>query len=516
MADNMTRFGAVLRNSAWNIVGTVVNMAAGLFYIPYLVRQLGVASYGMVPLVTGLFVWVSWISLGLSWSVGRYVTIARETGDIEQQSRYYNSALLPTVLLAIVAGAIGILLVPLVDRIIRIPEGTAGPVAFLWLCSVIVSGLGVVSGSADVGTYCRNRFDIKAMIQVARTAAMILTVLTLFHFCGSRLEWVGVGAVIGSIVSFGLVLLSMRLLLPEVKIRPSLFSWIYFREMISTNAWILLDQLGTILLLNVDLFLVNRFFGPQLTGEYGLAIQWVSILKSIMTAMTVFTPTYVTYVARGDLEGLASYAANASRFVGYTMAIPIGIVLGLADPLTRTWLHREPGLVSALILALSLPLTLNAAINPLYGVWQALNKVRIPSFATLAAGVGGITIAIALIKTTSLGVFAIAIAVGVVYTARNLVFAVYYVGRLLGQGRARLMRVSFEAAAVAVVIGVTGRLLTSWMHPYGWLTIGLVASALAGLGAIWIWFGYLARQEREQLGGLIIARLSRNTRVQRS
>jgi len=509
----MSRLSAVFRNSAWNVLGLVVSMSTGLFYTPYLVARLGVASYGMVPLITGLFVWVSWISLAVSWSVGRYITIAREKRDVEQENLYFNSALLPTALLSAVFGVIGILIMPLAGRIVRIPVEAEGSVAFLWACSAIVSALGVLSGALDVGTYCRNRFDIKAMIQVARTIIMVLLVFVLFKVRGPRLEWVGVATVVSSILGLGLVLLSQKLLLPEVSIRPSMFSRVHFREMVGTNAWILVDQLGTILLLNMDLFLANRFFGPQVSGEYGLASQWINMLKAIMTAMTVFTPMYVVYVARGDLDGLTAYAVKASRFVGYTMAIPIGLLLGLADPLTRTWLHREPGFVSPLILVLALPLAFNAAINPLYGVWQALNKVRIPSYATLAAGVGSLVMAIVLARTTSLGVFGVALAGGVAFTARNLLFAVWYVDRLLGHGSARLIRVSVKAAGVALMIGGVGRLLTSWLHPNGWIAVGLVGCALAALGAMWVWWGCLDRSERAQLTALAASRLGIRTWV---
>ena len=125
----MSRLSAVFRNSAWNVLGLVVSMSTGLFYTPYLVARLGVASYGMVPLITGLFVWVSWISLAVSWSVGRYITIAREKRDVEQENLYFNSALLPTALLSAVFGVIGILIMPLAGRIVRIPveaEGSVG------------------------------------------------------------------------------------------------------------------------------------------------------------------------------------------------------------------------------------------------------------------------------------------------------------------------------------------------------------------------------------------------------
>ena len=109
----MPDFKEVFRNSAWNVIGLVVNLTAGLFYVPFLVGQLGDSSYGMVPLITGLFVWVSWISLAVSWSVGRYVTIARESGDVAQENHYFNSAFLPTVLLSVAASCVGILLLRL-------------------------------------------------------------------------------------------------------------------------------------------------------------------------------------------------------------------------------------------------------------------------------------------------------------------------------------------------------------------------------------------------------------------
>ncbi len=503
----MNRLSTVFRNSAWSVFGLAVSMATGLFYTPYLVARLGVASYGMVPLITGLFVWVSWISLAVSWSVGRYVTIAREHKDVAEENLFYNSALVPTALLALAITGVGILMVPLADQVIRIPPEAERSVAFLWICSAVVSAMGVLTGAVDIGTYCRNRFDIKALIQVARTIIMVLLVLLLFGLYGPRLEWVGVGTVVSSAIGLGLALLSQRLLLPEVSIRPSMFSWRHFKEMLGTNAWILVDQLGTILLLNVDLFLANRFFGPDVSGQYSLAIQWIGMLKAVMTAVTVFTPEYVVFVARGDLAGLAAYAEKAARFVGFSMAIPIGLVLGLADPLTQAWLHRDPGIVSSLILVLAFPLAFNAAINPLYGVWHALNKVRIPSYATLAAGIGSIVMAVILARATSLGVFGVALAGGIAFTARNLVFSVWYVGRLLGQGSGKLIRVSLKAAGIAVMLGIAGRLLTTWIRPNGWIQVGLVGAALMVLGAVWVWWGCLEQNERQQLTRLVALRL---------
>jgi membrane protein EpsK len=495
----MSALSAVFRNSAWSVFALAVSMVVALFYTPYLVGQLGIAAYGMVPLITGLFVWVSWISLGVSWSVGRYVTIASERGEVGLQNIYFNSAFLPAVLLALVVGGIGVSLMPLSDRIIRVPEGTANAVTSLWACGAIVASIGIVSGVVEVGAYCRNRFDVKAMIQIGRTVITVLTVLVLFRARGPRLEWIGIGTLIGSAAGLGGALLSLKLLMPEVKFRPAMFSRAHFREMIGTNAWILVDQLGTIFLLNIDLILVNRFFGPRMTGEYGLASQWTAMLKALMTAMTVFTPIYVTYVAREDLEGLAAYATKAARFVGFTMAVPLGVMLGLAVPLTTAWLHGDPGLVPQLIVVQVFFLTFNVAVNPLYGIWQALNKLRVPSIATLVTGAGALVVAVVLSRATSLGVFVIPIAFGVAFTARNLVFTIYYVGRLLQCGQSRFIRVSLKAAGAAVLIGLAGRLATFRVHPVGWIEVGMVGLVLTGFGAALVWFWCLEQRERQQL-----------------
>ena len=68
----------VLRNAAWNVVGTVLPMMAGLFSVPILLNGLGDARLGIFSLALGLVGFAGIFDFGLGRALTQ--TVAREVG----------------------------------------------------------------------------------------------------------------------------------------------------------------------------------------------------------------------------------------------------------------------------------------------------------------------------------------------------------------------------------------------------------------------------------------------------
>ena len=484
-----------------NILGFAVSAIVGLLYTPYLVGKLGISVYGVVPLVMSLFVVANWLSLAINWSVGRYLTIAHWKGERANVTQIFSTAMFTSLVLVSFLAISAVAGAGLVHLILRLPPGTEHAVSFLLVCGAVTTGLGIVEGVAEVGFYCMNRFDFQAIIGVGRGLGVVALVVFLFRVEGPRLEWIGVGSVAAGTLAAIIGFVWSRSLIPDLKLDLSAFSMKWLRTMIGTNVWVVVDQLGTILMLSLNLLLANRLFGPDISAEYALASQWESVLRSVLGAVTVFAPTYVMMVARDDIEGLRALSLRASRLVAGIVAIGGGIIIGLAAPLARVWLHRDTALVGPLIMGLLVPVVVNAAANPLYGIWQAMNRVRLPSGATLVAGVISISVTLLCANYTSLGPWSIVVGSATAFTARNLVFTFAYVGRLLNVSIKPFLRVTATNVSVAALVAGLSYLLSVILHPSSWMSLVEVGLLCLVFAVPFFWFCTLEPNDRKKVLG---------------
>src|ERR1043166_2692347 len=107
-------------NLAANVGYLGLSMLVGVWYVPFLVRHLGAAAYGLIPLATTITSYLSLITLGLNSAVGRSLTIALEEQDHRKANLIFNTSLwgsLALCALLLVPAALGLVYL---DRIVRV------------------------------------------------------------------------------------------------------------------------------------------------------------------------------------------------------------------------------------------------------------------------------------------------------------------------------------------------------------------------------------------------------------
>ena len=69
-----------------------LSMAVGVWYVPYLVRNLGQAAYGLIPLTAVLTSYMGLITVGLNSPLARYLIIELEREDHEKANQVFNAS----------------------------------------------------------------------------------------------------------------------------------------------------------------------------------------------------------------------------------------------------------------------------------------------------------------------------------------------------------------------------------------------------------------------------------------
>jgi membrane protein EpsK len=477
-----------------------------LWLTRYLIGHLGVEAYGLVPLAASIVAYMGIVTLALNVAVGRFLTISLERGELAEANVVFNTSLLGTSILVLLLSAPAAFVAYNVGRLLILPLGHESGARWLLGGALFAFLATTLASPFEVSTYCRNRLELRSLVSVLSTGARVLFIFALFTIVGTNLWLVGWGFVVGGCVYFGAALLVWRFLTPELRVHPTAFSAACLRRLLGTGSWVVVNQVGALLLLSVDLMIVNRFLGSVAGGRYAVALQLAVFLRLLAAALAgVFGPSMLYRYAENDIDGLLKLACRAMKLLGLVMAIPIGLVIGFSRPLLGTWLGSDFVSVAPLLILLAVHLPINLCVQPLFYIQVATNRVKVPGVVTCLTGLGNVALAIWLVSG-GLGVYGVALAGAIMLTAKNALFTPLYAAGILRRSPIPFYReIGVAMAGSAAVGGV------AWLVAWQWDVWGIWSLAVAGVGigaafGVVAYAAILTADERRLLWALVAGR----------
>jgi membrane protein EpsK len=496
------------RRFAINLVSNVgqlgLSVIVGAWYVPFLVRRLGPAAYGLIPLASSITSYMALITLGLNSAVARYLTIALEQEDHDRANLIFNTSFWGSIALT------GMLLVPAglgmvyLDRLIRVPPGFELQARWLFAATTAAFLLNEIKTPFDVSTFCRNRFDLRNVVATSEVLARVGLVVLLFYVFVPSINYVGFGIFFGTAVSSVGAVWLWRELTPSLRIYAGSFHWRTLRELTGTGGWVVINQIGAILYLSIDLLVANRLFGAEQSGKYAAILQIPMLIRTLgSTIGAVFAPTVLSYYARQDLDGLMAYMARGVKCLGLMLALPISLTCGFAEPLLRLWLGPGFSGLHPLLFLMAAHLCINVPILPLLGLQLATNRVKVPGVVTMIMGMGNLGLALILAGPMHWNLYGIAAAGAVMLTLKNVFFTPVYAAHVLGKPCGILFR---ELALIVGVASISVLLCRAvlWFRPIGgWDQLVMVSLGISALYGLAVYRLILTEEERKMVRGVI-------------
>ncbi|HEX4644491.1 MAG TPA: hypothetical protein VH598_02670 [Verrucomicrobiae bacterium] len=472
-------------NLASNVGQLGLSIIVGAWYVPFLVRKLGPAAYGLIPLASTITSYMALITLGLNSAVGRSLTIALEQGDQRRANLIFNTSLWVSLALTAMLAVLAALGVVYVEALVRVPPGFVSQARWLFAAAGAAFLLNEIKTPFDVSSFCRNRFDLRNLVAIGEVLTRAGFVVLLFYAVAPGVSYVGFAIFAGTMISSAGAVWLWKKLTPTLRVSVRDFDWGILRELTSTGGWVIINQIGAIFYLSIDLVVANRLFGAEQGGKYAAVLALPLLIRTVgSTVGGVFGPTVLYYYARHDLDGLMAYLARAVKCLGLMLALPIALTCGFAEPLLRLWLGPGFSGLHLLLLLMAAHLCINLPILPLLGLQLATNRVKVPAVVTVVMGAMNLGLALLLAGPMHWGLYGIAAAGAIMLTVKNVFFTPIYGAHVLGESS----RVFFRELAVIVAVTSVSFLLCRgllWLQPIvGWsqlVTMSLAVSATYGL-----------------------------------
>jgi membrane protein EpsK len=229
-------------------------------------------------------------------------------------------------------------------------------------------------------------------------------------------------------------------------------------------------------------------FGAEATGRYGSILLMVALVHAGAEVVTPMVSSAVmAYYAAGDREGLRRLAARSIKLLGVGLALPIGLLCGLGEPLLALWLGPAFADLHVVLALLVAHLTFNLALRPLAFVMTACEKVKVQGLVTIALGLVNIALAVALARWSGLGIAGVAAAAALVWTVKNVGFLAIYGAAVLGARWWTFCTPLLPGLAGMLGVALAGRLVLEAWRPQTWLDLAGVGAAIStayGLAAL--------------------------------
>ena len=506
--NNRDKFGVLqfIRNVGANVGFFIVNTIISFWFTPYLIRSLGSELYGFIPLLTSVVNYFGIITLSLNASTGRYLMIEVEKKNVEKSNIIFNTSLVSIITMIFVAMPLGALLVFFAADIFQVPIDNQRDIQYLMIGTILAFYLKTLRSGFSIATFTQNRFDLNNILEFLGRLGQIGIVLLLFTIDQPKLIYAGLGIVVVSFLSFlGDVFLSKKLL-PTLKIKMGMFSRDLFMEMVGTNFWMLINRVGYLLFMNIEMVVANRFLSLSMAGMYGALLTIPNNLRTISNTVSgIWGPLILSKYSRDDLPGIDRVTKTSIKMIGLSTALPIGFFCGVSREFLNLWLGPEFTALSWVAVVMAFNILINTLTLPLFNIHIAMNRVKIPAVVTCLTGI--LYLAVSVIFTQRFGPLGLAAAGGVVLSLRNVFFITTYSAFLLKKKWWHYLVNLILPVIVTVVTGLASYGFIQVLEVENFFDLILAGVMISVIYIIYAYFWGLSKTEKESILNSIFRRM---------
>lgn len=276
----------MLRNIGWGLAGMGLPLLLGAVSIPFLLRNLGLESMGILTLVWALIGYFSLFDFGLGRALTQQISVGLASQNSNDVPVLAKSGLLFTLATGIAGG---LLLAAL-----------ANPLSFKWLginpslqqsaaWSLLIASLGIPMTTTTTG--------LRGILEAYgdfRTVNLLRLTLGLANFGLPVLSVLFVGPSLGyiitSLIGARFIVLIGHLIFVNRQLprgwRGKSVSGIQLRRLSSLGAWLTISNVVSPLMVNADRFVISIVLGAEMVAYYTLPSDMLMRLLILPSALT--------------------------------------------------------------------------------------------------------------------------------------------------------------------------------------------------------------------------------------
>lgn len=333
------------RNTIWNYMGFVVNLATNLFMFPYVVYHIGGAAAGVWLLLGSVTGYMGLLELGVVPSLTQAVAAASARNDRDGVSRATSSALAILLVLAVMT----LLLLPaapIIVGVLRVPVELEVEVLAAFRVTLVGFALRMPLAAFQAVLLGRQRQDRCSQLwigmAIAKLAAAAGVLGAGYGLVGLVLSEATIHALAGVYQikwTFSEV--------PELRLSWRLVGRADIKALTSFGSAMVAVTICSLLIEQTDRIVIALFLPIAMVTYYAAAWKIYMLAYAVTTTFVhAVSPLAADLHARGDYEGLRALFLRSTKYTA-ALAWPLVLTLGMTGGfLLRVWMG--PDFIAAL------------------------------------------------------------------------------------------------------------------------------------------------------------------------
>ena len=472
----------VVLNVLSNLLLIALNVVIGVVLASFLVKELGVAAYGMIGLANSFHPYLRLFTSAISNSVIRYVAIAATNSRHEDANAYFNTAIVSMATICV------LLLVPTLLITVTLPLALELPKGMELQCQILI-GLTLTSGLLAtfasifrVPFHVCHRFAALNSVFALSRAFSFLLLIAMFYLFGPALSFVGIYQILFQALCFISILFLSTKVDSFLIVCRNKFCLSAVKKLAGMSVWVVVNDVSVLLYLAVGFIIVNKTLGVESTGLFSSVMLLNSFIVMYSGSMSsVLNPIMLAYVAKGDNTETRFRLRQAIRAISFFVGIPVVVICGVAKPLMIMWLGPEFGSLMPLTNMVLIATWGGASMMPASHLYRAKNRLAVPGLVNLGCGCFHVFLTLFLILYYGLNLSAFGISFAICFGLRGVLFNAIYAGNLVQEPFFNLAKpvvlnaiAGFIAIYVSNAVGLIERVSS-------WQTLGLASFTIAAI-----------------------------------
>ncbi len=488
MADNKQ----MAKNMFGGGVQLLIPLIVNFFLNPYMVGKLGSEAYGFIGIAGEFTSYAYLLTIAISSMASRFIMIRMYEGDKKGASIYFNSIFAANTVISAFLVVVFSVIVVFLDKMLQIPENIVFDVkvTFAIVFACMISS--VLSSTYNISYSIRNRVDLQSYVNAATNIIRAVVIVVTFILIGSKLYFTVLGSLLGTLIAIIISVTVTHKWYPELKLNVKLMKFKSAWEVFLAGIWNAIQQLGQILLGQVDLIICNVFIDPATTTLMSVAKVLPNTITSLVSAfVSVFIPTFTKLYAEKKSEELIFEINRSVKILGTIVSVPIAGLIAFGLPFYTLWQPSLEGHYTSLQILSILSIgtyVVSGSINALYSVFTITNKVKTNALVLLGTGVLntlGAIIAFIVFPSLRGNIKGSFIIVGINMTLgiiRNLVFTPLYAAHCLKVRKTAFYFSIFKTIITEIVLTSAFYLVTKLVVIDSWIKLLSTSGICAVVG----------------------------------
>ena len=421
----------VKKNLISNFFLFIANAIIGVFLPPYIINNIGISAYSLIPLSMSLTSLMLVITISVNGTLSKFLTVDFNTENEQSVNKTFNTAFFILLVLVLLLIPVAILFVFNIDYLLNIDKSLVYQSKFLFSFVFLAFFINTFLALYNSIPFAKNRIDIRNWSLIITKIGTIL-LLYLFFITGILKIWIyGLSLFLSTFIALLYSTQASKKLFSKLKLSLAFFDKEKKQEIISFGGWLIVNQLGVLLFLQTDIVVVNKVLGAELSGVFGALLQWSFLIRAIIGILGgVLVPIILNLYAKGEVERLKTISLFSVKILGFFTYLIVFNLTFFSGDLIEIWLGESFIKYKWVFIIMLIHLIPNMSVSALFNLNLAYTKVKIPGIVTMLSGVLNLILGYILLKYTNMGLLGIAISGLISLSIKNFIFTPWYVSKI--------------------------------------------------------------------------------------